>query len=73
MKKLIVLLLLLQGCSVVSHHELEHRCSDNCNKIIDKLKNYELDSYAVLSNIFKKEEEVCEEPIGTFNCAPASQ
>ena len=57
MKKLIVLLVLLTGCSVVSHHELEHRCSDNCNKVIDKLQNYELDSYAILSNMFKKEEE----------------
>ena len=57
MKRLLVLLLLLQGCTTVSHHELEHRCSANCNEIINKLQTYELDSYAVLSNIFKKEEE----------------
>jgi len=57
MKRLLVSLLFLQGCTTVSHHELEHRCSDNCNEIINKLQTYELDSYAVLSNIFKKEEE----------------
>ena len=57
MKKLIILLVLLTGCSVVSHHPKEHRCSDNCNEFIEKLKNYELDSYAVLSNMFKKEED----------------
>ena len=57
MKKLILLTILIQGCASVSHHQKEHRCSDNCNKIIDKLQNYELDSYAVLSNLFKKKEE----------------
>ena len=57
MKRLLVLLLLLQGCTTVSHHELEHRCSANCNEVIENLQTYELDSYAVLSNFFNGKEE----------------
>ena len=70
MKRLIILLAFVQGCSVVSHHELEHRCSANCNEVIENLQNLKFDSQAIISKLFKREEiEVCDEPIGTFSCA----
>ena len=70
MKRLVITLLLLQGCSAVSHHELEHRCSANCNEFIDNMKTFEFDSMAKLTQFFNgKEVELCEQPIGTFSCA----
>ena len=65
-----IIFTLIQGCSTVSHHELEYRCSHDCNQFINKMKNYEFDSVSKLSHFFGKEEElVCDDPIGTFNCA----
>ena len=71
MKKLVIVLLLLQGCTAVSHHQREYRCSENCNETIKNLKNLEIDSRAFFSKLFigEKEVEVCEDPIGTFSCA----
>ena len=42
------------------HHELEHRCSEKCNEVIENLQNFEFDSQAIISKLFKR--EVCEEP-----------
>ena len=51
---------LLTGCSMHQELELEHRCSEKCNEVIENLQNFEFDSQAIISKLFKR--EVCEEP-----------
>ena len=56
----VLLVLLMTSCTTVSHHQKEYRCSDNCNKIIDKLQNYEMKTNHerwLFRNLFKKEDD----------------